>query len=467
MTTVSPKTSEKEISHLMRRIGFGGSKEEIDQLTNKSYDNAVDFLLDNSDENPVPTDLLRRYQIDLSDVRSVNSSGAFWMYRLAHSKFPFDDKVALFWHRVFATGQNKLIQGKVMTTQIDMFKKHGLGSFENLLIELSKDPAMIMWLDNQDNHKDNINENYGREILELFSMGVGNYSEEDIKECSRAFTGWTVENMPYMAIKMRNNTARPFGYVAWQFKFDQNDHDFGEKEFLGEKGNFNGEDIVKIICKQKATAKYLARHIYHFFVKDELPVPQWPHEEPVDPDAVNFIMDSYFKNNYNIKETLRDLFKSKYFRNESIYYKRIKSPAELVVNSVRLSGGFEIPSEEVYKATISSGLMGQPLLNPTSVEGWQGGEEWINTGSVIERINFCSDVLGDSKKVLVRKILKRNPQKEDLLRISCEELGYFELHESTEKELISYINDNEFKIDEEYVGILLKLIVSSREFQMT
>lgn len=467
MTTVSPTTTEKEISHLMRRIGFGGSKEEIDQLTNKSYDDAVDFLMDNSDENPVPTDLLRRYQIDLSDVRSVNSSGAFWMYRLAHSKLPFDDKVALFWHRVFATGQNKLIQGKVMTTQIDMFKKHGLGSFENLLIELSKDPAMIMWLDNQDNHKDNINENYGREILELFSMGVGNYSEEDIKECSRAFTGWTVENMPYMAIKMRNNTARPFGYVAWQFKFDQNDHDFGEKEFLGEKGNFNGEDIVKIICKQKATAKYLARHIYHFFVKDELPVPQWPHEEPVDPDAVNFIMDSYFKNNYNIKETLRDLFKSKYFRNENIYYKRIKSPAELVVNSVRLSGGFEIPSEEVYKATISSGLMGQPLLNPTSVEGWQGGEEWINTGSVIERINFCSDVLGDSKKVLVRKILKRNPQKEDLLRISCEELGYFELHESTEKELISYINDSEFKIDEEYVGILIKLIVSSREFQMT
>ena len=467
MTTVSPRTTEKEISHLMRRIGFGGSKEEIDQLTNKSYDDAVDFLMDNSDENPVPTDLLRRYQIDLSDVRSVNSSGAFWMYRLAHSKLPFDDKVALFWHRVFATGQNKLIQGKVMTTQIDMFKKHGLGSFENLLIELSKDPAMIMWLDNQDNHKDNINENYGREILELFSMGVGNYSEEDIKECSRAFTGWTVENMPYMAIKMRNNTARPFGYVAWQFKFDQNDHDFGEKEFLGEKGNFNGEDIVKIICKQKATAKYLARHIYHFFVKDELPVPQWPHEEPVDPDAVNFIMDSYFKNNYNIKETLRDLFKSKYFRNENIYYKRIKSPAELVVNSVRLSGGFEIPSEEVYKATISSGLMGQPLLNPTSVEGWQGGEEWINTGSVIERINFCSDVLGDSKKVLVRKILKRNPQKENLLRISTEELGYFDLHVSTEKELISYVNDSEFKIDEEYVGILIKLIVSSREFQMT
>ena len=202
MTTINARTTEKEIAHLVRRVGFGGSKEEIDFLSNKSYEESVDYLIDNLDENPVPVDLLRRYQIDLSDVRSVFSSGSYWMYRMAHSKFPFEDKVALFWHRVFATGQNKLIQGKVMTSQIEMFRKNGLGSFENLLIELSKDPAMIMWLDNQDNHKENINENYGREILELFSMGVGNYSEEDIKECSRAFTGWTVENMPYMAIKL-------------------------------------------------------------------------------------------------------------------------------------------------------------------------------------------------------------------------------------------------------------------------
>ena len=157
---------------------------------------------------------------------------------------------------------------------------------------------MIMWLDNQDNHKDNINENYGREILELFSMGVGNYTEKDIKDCSRAFTGWTIENMPYNATKMRNNTARPFGYIAWQFKFDENDHDFGEKEFLGEKGDFNGEDIVRIICKQKATAQFIARHIYHFYIKDELPVPQWPHEDPIDPNAIEFIIESYFKHKY-------------------------------------------------------------------------------------------------------------------------------------------------------------------------
>ena len=467
MVSIESKTNEKEISHLLKRAGFGGSKKEIDFLSKKNFEDAVDYLLDNEDKNPVPTDLLRRYQIDLSDVRSVISSGAFWMYRLSHSKFPFDEKVALFWHRVFATGQHKLIQGKVMTSQIEMFRDHGLSSFENILVQLSKDPAMIMWLDNQDNHKTNINENYGREILELFSMGVGSYSEQDIKECARAFTGWTIENMPYMAIKMRNNTARPYNYVAWQFKFDEKDHDYGEKEFLGEKGNFNGEDVIRIICKQESTARYIARHIYHFFIKDELPVPQWPHKKPLDEEAINFIVKSYFEHSYNIKEVLRDLFKSKYFRNEKIINYRIKSPAELVVNAVRLSGGFEIPSEEVYQATISSGLMGQPLLNPTSVEGWQGGEEWINTGTVVQRINFAADFLGNSKKKLIKNIILKKPNKKNLLEICLEELGYIDLHKTTAVALNNHINDNEFILNEESISIIIKLIASSREFQMT
>ena len=354
-----------------------------------------------------------------------------------------------------------------MTTQIEMLRKFGEGSFEKLLIELSKNPAMIMWLDNQDNHKDNINENYGREILELFSMGVGNYTEKDIKECSRAFTGWTIENMPYNATKMRNNTARPFGYIAWQFKFDENDHDFGEKEFLGEKGDFNGEDIVRIICKQKATAQFIARHIYHFYIKDELPVPQWPHEDPIDPNAIEFIIESYFKHKYNIKEVLRDLFKSEYFKTEAIYNKRIKSPTEVVVNTVRLSGGLDINSQEVYKATGSSRLMGQPLMDPTSVEGWQGGEEWINTGSVIERINFCSEILGDVNKDVVINIVKQNPNKKNVLNLCLDELGYSKLERSTKIAIEEYIeNSLPESIDSAEVSLIIKLIVSTREFQM-
>ena len=146
---------------------------------------------------------------------------------------------------------------------------------------------------------------------------------------------------------------------------------------------------------------------------------------------------------------------------------RIKSPAELVVNAVRLSGGFDIPSEEVYQATISSGLMGQPLLNPTSVEGWQGGEEWINTGSVVERINFAADFLGDTNKVLVKNIASRNPGKNNLLEICLEELGYIDLHHTTTEALNDHINDDQFLINKDSISIIIKLIASSREFQMT
>ena len=133
---------------------------------------------------------------------------------------------------------------------------------------------MIIWLDNQDNHKGAINENYGRELLELFSMGVGNYTEEDIKECARAFTGWTIANRQYMEMRSQRDSDWPYGRISWHFEFHPEDHDYDEKTFLGETGNFNGEDIVDIICKQPATARFIARHLYSFFVADEPPVPR-------------------------------------------------------------------------------------------------------------------------------------------------------------------------------------------------
>ena len=459
------QTHRELIAHLARRAGFGATSSELDFYSSMSYEDAVDEFLNDREGNSIPDDMIFRRHVDLHTMQGHNA--AYWAYRLISTDNPLKEKVALFWHGIFATAELKLNNLGSLNNQVEMFSRCGSGKFDDLLHELSMDPAMLVWLDNHDNHKESINENYGREILELFSMGVGSYSEQDIKECSRAFTGWTVENMPYMAIKMRNNTARPYNYVAWQFKFDENDHDFGEKEFLGETGNFNGDDVIKIICKQESTARYLARHLYHFFIKDELPVPQWPHKKPLDEDVIDFIVNSYFKHSYNIKEILRDLFKSKYFRNEEIINSRIKSPAELVVNAVRLSGGFEIPSEEVYEATISSGLMGQPLLNPTSVEGWQGGEEWINTGSVVQRINFAADFLGNSEKKLIKNIMDKEPNKKNLLEICLEELGYIELHSTTKDVLSDHINDKDLVINEESISIVIKLISSSREFQMT
>jgi len=261
------------IAHLMRRAGFSATRDELETYAAQGYDATVEWLLHPPEERTyLPDDILRRYHHDFQDIRTNGSSSSYWIYRMVTTNAPLEEKVALFWHRVFATAQTKLIQAKPILSQLDMLRKYGMGSFRELLVQLSKDPAMILWLDNQDNHNGAINENYGREILELFSMGAGNYSEEDIKECSRAFTGWSIANMDYMAMKMRNNTARPYGYIDWQFEYKPDDHDNGEKTFLGKTGNFNGEDVIDIICEQSATARFISRLLYHSFVADEPPV---------------------------------------------------------------------------------------------------------------------------------------------------------------------------------------------------
>ena len=177
MTTVQVRADYPLVAHLLRRAGFGGTSEELHDLDYVDYEVAVDRLLDAVDTTSLPDDLIRRYHIDQSDLRTRPSAGSYWIGRMVTTDAPFVEKVALFWHRVFATAQTKLIQGKVMSTQIEMFREYGLGSFRDMLVQLSKNPAMILFLDNQDNHRDAINENYGREILELFSMGVGNYTE--------------------------------------------------------------------------------------------------------------------------------------------------------------------------------------------------------------------------------------------------------------------------------------------------
>ena len=481
MTTVQSKQEIALMAHLLRRASFGATRDELERYLEKGYDATVDELLNPTERDELPTDLIRRYHVDQSDLRNRTAGGANWVYRMATTKRPLQEKISLFWHRVFATGTSKLIQAKVMATQIAMFREQGLGSFRDLLIALSKDPAMLMWLDNQDNRKDAINENFGREVLELFSMGVGNYTEEDIKECARAFTGWSVANPDYMSIKMRNNTARPFGYVAWQFRYDDDDHDHGTKTFLGETGDFNGEDVIDIICKNPATPRFIGRHLYHFFVADELPVPQWPYMPPKDQSAIDIMTDAYFASGYKISAMLEAMFKSDFFKSEDSHFARIKSPAEAVIGMLRLTGGLGVPSMETYAATRISGYMGQDLLSPPSVEGWQGGSDWINTGSYVQRINFASKIVGDASKPGVRSIINRIKDVANGGSISAEKLvdtcldliGPMPVVESTRQGIIDYAqkwDDINFESDaegaENSVLTILQLIVTTQEYQM-
>jgi uncharacterized protein (DUF1800 family) len=484
MTTTETRTDELLIAHLLRRAGFGGTADELRKYSQFDYEDAVDQFLNAIDSTALPQDLIRRYHIDQSDLRTRGSSAGNWLYQMVTTDAPFIEKMNLFWHRVFATGQTKLIQGKAMSTHLDMLRANGLGKFDNLLLALSKDPAMILWLDNQDNHKDSINENYGREILELFSMGVGNYTEEDIKACSRAFTGWTVANTDYMALKMRNNTMRPYGYVNWQFKFDPDDHDDGEKTFLGESGNFNGEDIIAIICKNPATAGFIARHLYHYFVADELPVPQWSYFPPLNPKAIEVMTHAYFESGHSIKAMLRALFLSDSFKSPSAWNARVKSPIELVAGTVRLAGGYDSPTSDVYSHIAASGYMGQDIYAPPSVEGWMGGADWISTGSMVMRINFAGEIVGNLESKGVKEMVStirlaagNFPTADSLVNASLASLGSLQVGDDTFNGLRDYVNnvipspspnvkyEGTSNIPDEAIASLLQLIVATREYQ--
>ena len=458
----------KLLSHLMRRAGFGATSDELDSLEDLPYDRIVDELLDPPDTTWMGDHLVRRFHHEQSGMISGFAPGEYWLYRMVTTRAPLIEKVTLFWHNIFATGYPKVVHGKVLSSQIAMLRRNGLGRLDDLLIELSKDPAMIVWLDNQDNHKGAINENYGRELLELFSMGVGNYSEDDVKEAARAFTGWTIGNTEYMVLRSSRDSDWPYGRIAWHFEFNEEDHDSGEKTFLGESGNFNGEDIVEIICRQEATARFIARHMYHFFVADEPPVPQWPHVPPRDPEAIQQLVDSYFSSGHSVKEMLRTLFKSDFFKSEDVRYERVKSPAELMGGVLRLSGQLDRPRREMVEHGMRMQYMGQWLHNPPSVEGWHQGEEWIETGSLVERINFASEQLGDAAlpgvASIVSRIVEERVPGDRLLDRCLAELGELELSEETSASLRRFaVSDG--PVDREKASQMLRMIAASRDFQ--
>ena len=291
------------MAHLMRRTGFGASREELERRVAQGYEATVEELLNPPEEvEGGKMALMLRYHPSFLLPGGTPFSGqANWMYQMVSTNRPLEEKMALFWHHVFATGNSKVDNCDQLLEQIDMLRQHGLGNYKELLVELSKNPAMIFWLDNNENHRDAVNENWGRELLELFSMGVSNYTEVDVRECSRAFTGWTISpKLP----------RQPYGRYPWKFEYKEEDHDEGEKTFLGEVGNFNGEDIIDIVVSQPATARFISRHLYNFFVADEVQVPAWTIEPARDEEALDMMCQIFEENNYEIKPLLRMMFNS-------------------------------------------------------------------------------------------------------------------------------------------------------------
>ena len=391
-----------------------------------------------------------------------------WMYRMTHSQRYLQEKMALFWHHIFATGDGKLENGFALYTQINMFRKHGMANYRALLIELAKDPAMIFWLDNQENHKRAPNENWGRELLELFSLGVGHYTEKDVFECARAFTGWSY-------VKYLEGIPTP--PIRWEYQYKPEDHDNGEKTFLGHTGNLNGEDIIDIILKQPACATFITRHLYNFFVADEPEVPKWPNEPPRDPEAIKYLSKVFVESNYEIKPVLRALFNSDFFK-EALYQK-VKSPVEVVVGTLKLTGDMNGPDPRWGEVAQAPTTMGQDVLNPPSVEGWHTGKEWINSGAFINRVNFVADRLKNIELPGVKTIIENVKQNSDhnvpesIVDSCLEELSCLKLETKTYNELTKEINSNNIEehsnaddkiIDQQIINILF-LIAGTKEYQ--
>jgi uncharacterized protein (DUF1800 family) len=467
------------MAHLLRRAGFGATREELERYVAKGYEATVEELL-HLEEAPSALedeDLVRRYHVDENSLMLIESCQTYWLYRMINTRRPLEEKLALFWHGVFATGYTKLNQPKAILRQIEMFRRRGLGSFRTLLVELSRDPAMLFWLDNKDNHREAVNENYGRELLELFSMGVGNYTETDVRQCSHAFTGWTIRNAALHTARVARDSVWPYGRLDWQFEYCADDHDDTEKTFLGHRGAFNGEDIIDLICQQPATARFMARHLYNFFVADEPQVPAWPTVPPRDPEAVNTLMQALVSSGYEIRPVLRVLFNADFFKNAR--FMKVKSPAEMVVSTVRLTGGHRFPAVEDVELALETGAMGQQLLDPPSVEGWHTGAEWVNTASLMTRVNFAASRFADADQPGVRAIIERlkaqgpSLSPERLVEACLDLMGPLDVSAKTRRELLAHAaaeGDLRFGADEAAtttrITELLQLIVAMPEYQL-
>ena len=462
-------TDKALIAHLYRRAGFGSTPELLEELSKKDYDTIVDDLVEIENVGDLPDeDILSRYYPQLQSTDNFGMDNTKWFYRMINSKKPLQEKMTLFWHHVFATGWTKSEQGPTMIDHIAMLRKNCLLNLRVLLTDLAADPAMIFWLDNCENHGKNINENFGRELLELFSMGIGNYTEDDIKEASRAFTGWTFEQpIPLY----------PYGHFKSQFIFDEKDHDYGEKEFLGNKGNFNGEDIVEIIVKTEACAKFISRHLYNFFVADEPQIPAWSIEPPKDQEAMKILVSTFMESDADMKEVMRAMFKSDFFKNSM--FKRVKCPAEFIAGALKLTSEVGPKDERLAELHGLSTVMGQTLLDPPTVEGWHTGKEWIDGGSLTERINYAvgliSDMNNSGSKYLVDSVVTNDNElsSEQLVNEVLKNAGYLEVSDQTFDQLLEIAskgpavgknNDNDDVRNK--VVQLYTLLVSSPEFQL-
>lgn len=383
----------KLAAHLFRRAGFGIDRQALDDAVAKTPAEVVDSLLALDDETPEfrsVADALMQTVVAGGDPKRLSAA---WVYRLLFTPNQLLEKMTLFWHGHFATGADKVTDASLNWQQNQLFRQHALGDFTQLANGISQDPAMLIYLDSAVNRKAHPNENFARELMELFCLGEGNYSERDVQELARCFTGWEIKNN--------------------RFRKNRYQQDTGEKTVLSQSGRFDGENGVRIVLEQPHLERFLARKWFRFFVADE---PQ-PSDELLQPLA-----DCFREHELRIAPAIKMLLHSNLFFSAQAVGRKIRSPVELIAGMLRSLKG------TTNTQLISQGLLsiGQGLFYPPSVKGWDGGRAWINSSTLLGRSNLMADILKNDATLFEQQNLTDYLARFDV-RTSEQALAHFEM----------------------------------------
>jgi hypothetical protein len=377
-------------SHLLQRAGFGGTTAEIHALVAMGPQKAVESLVKyqgNPDHLPSmefgdlsgpapanfrqgfrPRDFTQQQIQSLAQLKRVaqlartEEMRLWWLDRMVRTTRPLEEKMTLFWHGLLVSGEASVRNCYHLYMQNQLYRRNATGNIKELVTQVSQDPAMLEYLNNNQNRKEHPNENYARELMELFTMGIGNYTEQDIKESARAFTGWT--------------------YLGDRFVFNQYEHDNGTKTFLGRTGNFDGHDIINIIFESPATSRYYAMRLVRFFGMDE---PTDDRNIAAASPMIDALAALIREENFNLQPVLAALFSSSWFYSNDVMRRQIKSPVQLVVGGLRF---LNVYLDQPRPVSNSLKLMGQELFNAPNVKGWDGGRAWISTSTLFSRYNL-------------------------------------------------------------------------------
>lgn len=394
-------TTRDKVAHILRRFGLGASRSELDFYEKLGVDGTLDRLInwEKVDEGfPIPCAAFAQMQNEVLRLQPQQVT-AWWVLRMVASQRPLQEKLTLFWHDHFAISASKVSQGPALLQYLETLRRNANGNFFTMLREVSKDPAMILWLDNNTNVRGKPNENFAREVLELFTLGIGNYTETDIKEAARAFTGWniarTTSGRPTNE-EITNALKENRGLLAFQFRPAL--HDTGQKSVLGNQGNWNGDDVLGMLVGRPETAKYITGKLWSFFASEKVP-----------PKVQEKLSRLYLDKGMEIKPILFAIGESDEFYSDSVVRKQVKSPIDFVVGLARLLGigtlavsQYKPEAENAGRAmggslraiTLSMTNQGLTPLYPPDVAGWDWGGHWISSATMVERIKFASTLFG-------------------------------------------------------------------------